>query len=267
MKQEKSIRTSKPSPSIESVVVDTIRRGLESYSLRYDVARPPTGGDFQLGLPFDGDARSLPEQLFPVDIFEINQQFFSEGRVDSLDGRGGVAPARSVWARSQWVQNDAGCLFPVISVTPEHFGDDDVPSAAGRFVALRELARLIRGAQQDAWKAARHGTLCGSTSAVHGGEFLLPSFFEDPLNRWAMHLGCPPIELERMLQIAWGYVPVPALKVQELRPICVLADEGHSALDAVFMEMEYEGKTLNQVFGLSPNALIGWCRHRRLIDW
>lgn len=255
-------KESRVSPSLGPLVESHIRRKLEQYVLRHDPSKPASAGQRQLTLPFDDDLRSLPPELFPLDVCEVLREFFPDGCIRPMEREDRTGPEGLVLACSGWIENDVGEV-PIIFVAPEHLDEAERPSHAGRFAALREVARLIlyhfRGTAVGLPRDVRD-----STYQVHGGEFLVPGFFKDPLSKWAMCLGCPPVELGRMLQIAWGQTPVAAQRVEMARPICAMTRNGH---DVVFMEMKYDGKTLEQVFGLGPHALIGWCMYLGLIDW
>ncbi len=164
-------------------------------------------------------------------------------------------------ASSGFVENDLGWV-PIIYVRAEHLDEGERPTPSGRFGALRELSRLI--ARQihgdgEPW----HLDPTPVTPEVHGGDFLEDRFFYDPLNRWAMHLGCPPPELTQLVKDSWGEVPVGEAALRESRP---LWSAGKNRLECVFLEEIPSGKRLERVFGLSPNAIVAWCRYLGLID-
>ncbi len=247
---------------LDSVIEEFIREGLERYALRYDPDESARYTDPQRSLPFDGCTRRLPTELFPVDVCEILREFFPEGYVRPAEHLVQGASGGLVLARSLWMENAPGSL-PIIEVRSEHLDSEERPTHIGRFGALRELARLISCQYCDRDKS-RPFDPSELTVEVGGGEFLLKGFFEERLNRWAMCLGCPPLELSELLHDAWGDLPITPGHVEELRPFCVA---GRNGREIVFLEKRYGEKGLEEIFGLTANALIGWCRYLELINW
>jgi len=211
-------KTRHSAPSLDGPITDRIRTGLEQYALRYNPNAPPTGGDNQMVLPFNGVARALPGDMFPVDAFEVLRLFFPNASIQHMDGGLLTSPAGNlVLAQPAWIENDLGRVR-VISVRAEHLDEKGYLDPIGRFGVLRELARLLvsEALGRDKTKSFNPTEI---TEQVQGGEFLDPAFFLDPLNRWAMHLGCPPPELAQLLRDTWGRVPITKTDILTRRPM------------------------------------------------
>jgi len=249
-------------PSLDSLIAKRIRMGLERYALRYDPEAPADSGVNQLSLPFDGVARALSGAIFPVNACEVLREFFPDGGIRHMPGLLKSPDGNLVLAQPTWLENALGRI-PIICVRAEHLDDKEHLDPIGRFGVLREVARLLM-----LWACDKGMTKSFNptevTEEVQGGEFLDPAFFQDPLNRWAMELGCPPAELSQLLREEWGHTPVTYADILKQRPML----EGEDNLcDIVFMEMRYRGKGLDDIFGFTRSAIIGWCRFLKLTTW
>jgi len=250
-------------PKVDAFIRQHIRDGLEDYALRFDPESPPSSDDLQLNLPFCGGSRSLPLGMFPIDICELFRQFCRNGCIRLFPGSMAAPGGQGkVIAYSEWISNDLGRV-PIIHVQAEHLDDAEIPTPVGRFGALRETARFILADQVELPTSSRTGYL-GLSAETNGGEFLAPDFFEDPLNRWAMCLGCPEIELKGLLLTTWGTTPVTPRQVENMGPLYVAAAGNRP--EAVFLSAGFRARSLDEHFGLSPNAVVAWCRFLNLIE-
>jgi len=251
----------RPSPRVEESVLRRIEALFDEYARDATIAARPGHRPRQLALPLTPDAQHIPRGVFPVSPFELCQKFAALCAVHPRTALECAETGEMVIACQAYRTDGRGRHYPVIYVHSEHLDEMDEPTRVARFAALRELARLIATRS-----GAPHGTPLSRpncTVRIGAGEYLRTSFFDDPLNRWAMHLGCPPSELALVLRKEWGDLPVTVGALRAVRPM--FARETFS-LEAAFFERCYQGKPIEDVFGLDKHAVLSWARHNRVVE-
>jgi hypothetical protein len=174
-----------------------------------------------------------------------------------------------VVAFSDWGVDPHGSARPVIQVRPEDFQVADPPetedqiTSSGRFAAFRELARLLIDPDHSVGSTAELPRDRASVR-VNPGDYIGQGFFDCPLNRLAMVLGCPRMEFERTLRGSWGGIPVTREMLRRNRPM--FTDEKFG-LERVFFEHEYEGRLIEDLLGLDRHALLAWGRYMGSVEF
>ena len=250
-----------PPPQTERRVLRQIDALLASYALDGRVPSATGLGGRQLDLPLTPESRHLPRGFLPTSPFELSQRHVDLCAMHRMRYLKRAVSGSMVVAYYDHAWDGRGRCRPIVYVHPEHLGEQDEPTCLGRFAALRELGRLIA-----APFGAPHGrplTEANCTVQIHAGDYLKPGFFADPLNRWAMSLGCPPAELRMLLRKEWGELPVNEQMVRALRPMFV---EEPLGLEGVFFERRYEGQQTEALFGLDKHAILAWARHNGFVN-
>ena len=250
---------SRQAGSLDACVSDLIRRAQDRYALDFDPRPPQRRNQAQLELPFQGASCYLSPHHFPLSPVELLRAIFPEGIVSAMDGARRDRP--EALASSELATNPRGEVFVRVRISREHIDGADEPTGLGRFGAFRETCRAVA-----LLKCIRAGTpelgCLGWTREIMGGEFLRSDFYADDLSRWAMRLGCPPAELQRLLTKRWGRVPVTPAMIGDLPK----GATNPLAYEQVFAGARYDGRRLPDMFGLGANALVGWCNYLRYLQ-
>jgi hypothetical protein len=245
---------------VEGAVMVQVEGLLERYARDLRAGNQRGVGATQLQLPLTQDAKHLPDGFFPISPFELCQKHSDLCALYPMSGLEKTVDRGMVLAKLEHNCDHRGRSRAIIYVHPEHMDEQGDLTSQGRFAALRELARLI---------AVPFGVPYGTplttdncTAETHAGNFLQPGFFGDPLNRWAMELGCPQGELETILRKQWGSTPVTREMVAPVRPMFA---EHRLGMESAFFEVRYQESEIGSIFGLDKHAVLGWARYCRLV--